>query len=762
MSAQFEYDESGGTSLYFLVSFYALFLFPLTYYLWPSKQKKDDPEKLKKQCQCHPCLVKKAKLQAKKPTQKLRHLLKWGLLFGAWVLFIYLAVRASQVERDHVEYDPYDILELDRGVTQAEIKRKYRLLTKTKHPDKGGDPVEFMRIAKAYAALTDDESRENWEKYGNPDGPTATSFGIALPAWVVDQNNSILVLGAYGLAIMVILPIAVGTWWYRSIRYSAVEVLLDTSQLFLHFIYKTPCLNLKRALMILSGSFEFEEKHNSEIVLRPSDNEELPPLMREFDSEYGKKSKEKPFVYPYSRKARILLYAHLARTELPLETLDVDKKYIVSKCPQLIQEMINTASQLVTWKNYGRVAKEPRLESIEFLMRQSPMIVQACWDKTPLLQLPHFNEDTLRKKRHIKAISQFVKMKDADRRNILRHLHEKQYQDILNVLKSLPKLDADVELEVLADEDKKSITAGSLVTATVTLRRGTFQVLDDESNDPVDAVEDAVVEDTLDEDKTDSPVPHKPKTHVWEKHRRKKNKGGGGGAKNKAQKKQATKKAAAAAALKAAEESPQHNGKGAANHVSNNTKGAIQELDPNKDSGDSGSESDNEQEDNSKHSSDDNNSSDGGEQEEEEWERLQSGITRKEKVLEGTSKTSHEVHCPYFPEVKQEWWWIYLADRKTHRIITLPQMIYDLVDEKDIELKFPAPVKGLYQYQLCVRSDCYLDLDYIKSIKVDVKEAKKVEEMHPQWDISDDEDKEEEGDSDVSDYTTDDEGSDEE
>lgn len=47
--------------------------------------------------------------------------------------------------------------------------------------------------------------------------------------------------------------------------------------------------------------------------------------MREFDSEYGKKSKEKPFVYPYSRKARILLYAHLARTELPLETLDVGK-----------------------------------------------------------------------------------------------------------------------------------------------------------------------------------------------------------------------------------------------------------------------------------------------------------------------------------------------------------------------------------------------------------------------------------------------------
>ena len=40
--AQFEYDESGGTSLYFLVSFYALVLFPLTYYIWPSKEKKGE------------------------------------------------------------------------------------------------------------------------------------------------------------------------------------------------------------------------------------------------------------------------------------------------------------------------------------------------------------------------------------------------------------------------------------------------------------------------------------------------------------------------------------------------------------------------------------------------------------------------------------------------------------------------------------------------------------------------------------------------
>ena len=37
--AKFEYDESGNTFFYFLFSFFALILLPVTYYLWP----KDEP-----------------------------------------------------------------------------------------------------------------------------------------------------------------------------------------------------------------------------------------------------------------------------------------------------------------------------------------------------------------------------------------------------------------------------------------------------------------------------------------------------------------------------------------------------------------------------------------------------------------------------------------------------------------------------------------------------------------------------------------------
>lgn len=76
----------------------------------------------------------------------------------------------------------------------------------------------------AYNALTDDEAKKNWEKYGNPDGPGAMSFGIALPSWIVDKENSVWVLGLYALVFMVALPTTVGMWWYRSIQYSSDKV----------------------------------------------------------------------------------------------------------------------------------------------------------------------------------------------------------------------------------------------------------------------------------------------------------------------------------------------------------------------------------------------------------------------------------------------------------------------------------------------------------------------------------------------------------
>lgn len=40
--AKFQYDESGGTFFYFLLSFLALVVLPSTYYFWPKQEKKGE------------------------------------------------------------------------------------------------------------------------------------------------------------------------------------------------------------------------------------------------------------------------------------------------------------------------------------------------------------------------------------------------------------------------------------------------------------------------------------------------------------------------------------------------------------------------------------------------------------------------------------------------------------------------------------------------------------------------------------------------
>ena len=69
------------------------------------------------------------------------------------------------------------------------------------------------------------------------------------------------------------------------------------------------------------------------------------------------KVRERPFSDPYSLKARALIYAHLNRVDLPPQTLLNDKNVIIGKCPFLINEMINTATNLIAAVSANYVPK---------------------------------------------------------------------------------------------------------------------------------------------------------------------------------------------------------------------------------------------------------------------------------------------------------------------------------------------------------------------------------------------------------------------
>lgn len=240
-----------------------------------------DPEKFQSECQCPDCVKKKYILAAADPYKSLKIVvIKFILLLG-WGLLVFLTYRVSQFDYEMSSFDPFEILHVKPTASMAEIKKSYYNLSKILHPDKKtGNEKAFMMLNKAYKALTDEVAKQNYEKYGNPDGPGAMSFGIALPSWIVEKENSVWVLGLYGLVFMIALPSVVGMWWYRSIRYSGDKVLLDTSQMYFYFIHKTPHMLLKRALMVLAASLEFDKRHNSQVIERQSDNDEVPMVSK--------------------------------------------------------------------------------------------------------------------------------------------------------------------------------------------------------------------------------------------------------------------------------------------------------------------------------------------------------------------------------------------------------------------------------------------------------------------------------------------------
>ncbi|XP_064618130.1 translocation protein SEC63 homolog [Liolophura sinensis] len=750
---QFEYDEEGGTFFYFLLSFWGLVLIPATYYLWPRKVKKEAEEK-QIICQCGPCIEKNHRLKANQPwIQAKQKGIKVGLAIG-WVIFALLAYKVSKIQLDYVEYDPFVELGIERGASTSEIRRAYRQLSLVLHPDKStGDSAKFMRVAKAYAALTDEDSRKNWEEYGNPDGPGVTRFGIALPKWIVERENSVWVLGVYAAIFLIILPLAVGTWWYRSIKFTGDQVLLDTTKLYCYFFHKTPNMILKRAIMVLAASWEFDKFHNKDIVERPSDNEEIPMLMRDLPN-LNEKNKEKPLCFPYSVKARALIHSHLTRLKLPPNSLELDRQYVLEKCPYLINEMINCVAQLVAGAATGRLAHMPRLETAENCMKLSQMIIQGLEDKSsPLLQLPHITQDMLKhfctRRRTIRSIREFVAMKSEDRRSLLRTLSDSEYQDVINVASDMPNVEMTVRSEVLDDEDS-TITAGSIVTVTVTLKRQSMsELFDKEHIEPEQPVEEDVKMDEVEEDTNqagESPL-RKPK--VWEKQKKQKKKGGHGKQKKKVKQVYNWKAAAGVGIAKQGQEShkdPNGTVPSEDQPVTEKGEDSEEEMSAAEESENSGAEDQNP--DNDHEPADD----------DEDWSQYQEEA-KKETVLETKAKESHPVHCPYFPIEKQEAWWVYVADRKAHMLITAPVQLCSLKREEEVKLKFSAPPRpGIYHYSVIMRSDSYLDFDQMQNIKLDVKEAKIVED-HPQWELSDDEEKEQEEESEDSDYSTEEEDS---
>ena len=77
--------------------------------------------------------------------------------------------------------DYYSTLGVDKKATQDDIKKAFRKLAHKHHPDKGGSDDTFKEITEAYAILSDEKKRREYDAYGQAfpgSGPSASGQGF--------------------------------------------------------------------------------------------------------------------------------------------------------------------------------------------------------------------------------------------------------------------------------------------------------------------------------------------------------------------------------------------------------------------------------------------------------------------------------------------------------------------------------------------------------------------------------------------------------
>ena len=77
--------------------------------------------------------------------------------------------------------DYYDILEVDKGASEAELKKAYRKVAIKFHPDKNPDDAsaeeKFKEAAEAYDVLSNPQKKQRYDQYGHAGVGGAASGG---------------------------------------------------------------------------------------------------------------------------------------------------------------------------------------------------------------------------------------------------------------------------------------------------------------------------------------------------------------------------------------------------------------------------------------------------------------------------------------------------------------------------------------------------------------------------------------------------------
>ncbi|PIN00047.1 Molecular chaperone (DnaJ superfamily) [Handroanthus impetiginosus] len=405
-----------------------------------------------------------------------------------WVVVVLLILYIKHLNTEIEIFEPFSILGLEPGASDSEIKKAYRRLSILYHPDKNPNPeahkyfVDY--ISKAYQALTDPVSRENFEKYGHPDGRQGLQMGIALPQFLLNidgASGGILLLGIVGVCILLPLTIAV-IYLSRSSKYTGNYVMHHTMYAYYHFM--KPSLAPSKVMEVFIRAAEYME-----IPVRRTDEESLQKLfvlvrselnldLRNIRQEQAKFWKQHPALV----KSELLMQAHLTRETTALSPyLQRDFKKMLALAPRLLEELMKMAIIPRTQQGHGWL--RPAIGVIELsqsIIQAVPLSARKATGASsegygPFLQLPHFSESVVKRiaRKKVRSFQDLREMKPQERAELLTQVAgftADESQDVEVVLEMMPSISIDMTCET---EGEEGIQEGDIVTmqAWVTLHR---------------------------------------------------------------------------------------------------------------------------------------------------------------------------------------------------------------------------------------------------------------------------------------------------
>ncbi|KAI5954316.1 SEC63 [Candida jiufengensis] len=309
-SSEYNYDEEGETWPFFILALLTFILIPVTISYFAKLISTTDPTKINstitgsiKENADSLEIDNLETLKEFKSKQKSSKIFNTSLLFIiiGWITVIYVGKYLTKETNMSGLFDPYTILDVSFSASEREIKSHYRKLSLKYHPDKLPRDLteearqkmeqEYIRLTSAYKALTDEVTRENFIRYGHPDGEQPITHGIALPQFLVEGKYSSIVVLIYFILIGILLPVIVGKWWNNVKSHTKKGLHINTAGKFVRkFADKDPA-KIFTPDVILDYILESEEIN--EILPNLTTKERKQLVQDHFDRKQSSQEKQK-------------------------------------------------------------------------------------------------------------------------------------------------------------------------------------------------------------------------------------------------------------------------------------------------------------------------------------------------------------------------------------------------------------------------------------------------------------------------------------